>query len=191
MRNYKLDTTLLPEVWVTWMSKNGRIWMNKGGKRQNYAEPWMAYDGESSIGSRYYRGDDDKVPFGISWQTRNSNKLWVNSGMQLYMLYAKYHADIERLELATVKYDTRRHEDKHSWMFVGDRLFIGKDKTAINANGNEVGIITLKNGETYYNVRNALQALLRLFPSKYVLNENLGFHLRRSNNENSNCTTRN
>ena len=62
MKNYKLDTTLLPEVWVTWMSKDGRIWMSNKGKRQYRHEPWMDYVRESGnrpCGGNYYGNDNE------------------------------------------------------------------------------------------------------------------------------------
>lgn len=142
MKNYKLDATLLPEIWLTWYSKNGRIWANKNGKRQNHPEYWMYYDNENSMSKRY--SGTSRVPYGCNYSTKNSDKLWINAGSQLYYAYAKYHKDIDRLELAVVKYDTTRGEHKHEWSFAGDRFFVGRDKSIININGEPCDVFNVK-----------------------------------------------
>lgn len=118
--NYDIDTTLLPEVWVTWDSKNGRVWMNNEGKRQMHPESWM------DLGSRWPA--DGKIPVGLGYYTVDKDHVWVKSGSRVHYAYAKYHADIDRLEFALVQYDTTRREGKHEWTFAGDRMFIGRDK---------------------------------------------------------------
>ncbi len=169
MKNYKLDQTLLPEVWLTWMSKDGRIWMNKDGNRQNHAEWWMDYN-ELDFGRR--RSTNGKVPFGNTYVTRNEDRIWVNSGSQPYRAYAKYHADIDRLEVAMVTYDTTRGEHKHEWTFASDRLFIGKDKSVINQNCLTVlNSITIKKRDVENSVTHALQAILRAEASEKFLQE--------------------
>lgn len=170
MRNYKLDTTLLPEVWVTWLTSNGRIWMNKGGVRQKHAEPWMNYENEHSLNSRYC--NNNKIPFGNQYSTRNSDKLWVAAGSQLYYAYAKYHKDIDRLEIAAVRYDTTRSESKHTWLYDGDRFFIGKDKSIINQNGNPIyGYYNVKKRGSAYDAREMLSMIMRLTHSDKFINE--------------------
>lgn len=171
MKNYKLDTTLLPEVWVTWMSKEGRIWMNSNGTRFKKPMSWMRYDNEGSITGAYWRTQDNRVPFGNTYLSRESDKMWVAAGSQLYYAYAKYHADIDRLELAAVRYDTTRSEDKHTWLYAGDRLFIGKDKSVINQNGHYTNAFTIKPRSRYYSERHAIQGLMRLTTSTQFVSE--------------------
>lgn len=171
MKNYKLDETLLPEVWVTWLSKEGRIWMNNQGTRFNNPMHWMRYDDERNIDGCYWRNTDDRVPFGNNYESVKSGKMWIIAGSQLYFVYAKYHKDIDRLELAAVKYDTTRSENQHGWMYAGDRLFIGKDKTIVDQNGNPFGVVTVKRGSMYRDVRHALQALIRLTASAQFIGE--------------------
>jgi hypothetical protein len=172
MKNYKLDAKLLPEVWVTWMSKDGRIWMNGNGKRFKNPMSWMRYDGESDVTGCYWRKQDDRVPYGNNYGSNRYDKIWVNAGSQIIYMYAKYHKDIDRLEVAIVKYDTTRGEGKHGWMYLGDRLFIGKDKSVVDKDGNPFSYaITIKNRSTYYSARNALQGLLRQNQSVYFLGE--------------------
>ena len=170
MYNYKLDQTLLPEVWLTWMSSNGRIWMNKGGVRQNHAEWWMDYTGEYNFGRR--TSNNGKVLFGSTYVTRNENRIWVNAGSSLYFAYAKYHEDIDRLEVAMVTYDTTRGEHNHEWSFAGDRLFIGKDKSVVNQNGlTNLNAITIKKRDIADNVVHALQSILRANANDDFLSE--------------------
>lgn len=169
MKNYALDTTLLPEVWVTWLSKNGRIWMNNSGTRYNHPQSWMYYDDESSLYSRY--GANGKIPYGSNWSTRNNDRLWVAAGSQLYYAYAKYHEDIDRLELAAVKYDTTRGDGVHAWGYAGDRLFVGKDKTIVDVNGNSIGRYNIKKGSTFVYDRDAIRAIVRLTTNEQFLGE--------------------
>ena len=169
MKNYEIDTKLLPQVWVTWMSSHGRIWMDNNGVRCKYPEPWMYYNGEHDI-TRWNR--KGKYVFGVSYRTQNNDKLWVASGSQLYYAYAKYHDDIDRLEVAVVKYDTTRAEGKHTWYYAGDRLFIGKDKSVINQNGvvNPISFL-IKKDDVMPSAHNALQAILRLNINDYFVEE--------------------
>lgn len=136
MRKYALDTKLLPKVWVTWTStKNGefncRYWLNcQTGKKKSVPEPWMSYEGERSL--RHWQHE---YPMGVCWRTRNNDKIWVASGSNLYYAYAKYHKDIDRLEIAAVTIDTSRQQNARTWEYAGDRFFIGKDKSVIDQNG--------------------------------------------------------
>lgn len=172
MKNYALDTSLLPEVWVTWLNKNGRVWMNNKGERQTHPEPWMRYDGEYDI--HYRRGYGDiRLPFGSTWATRENNKLWVNAGSSLYYAYAKYHEDIDRLEIAAVRYDTKRGEENHTWYYDGGRYFIGKDKSIVDINGKSDRVYTVKTQRHgfAYNDKDLLSMILRLTHNKKFVNE--------------------
>ena len=170
MLNYKIDETLLPEIWLTWESANGRIWMNKGGNRQTYAEWWMHYEGEPSLYQRYT--NNGRTPFGINWRTKDNNKVWVQAGSTIHFAYAKYHEDIERLEVAMVKYDTTRGDHEHEWSYAGDRLFIGKDKSVINQHGwLNPDEITVKRNTFVRDTVHALQTILRANPRKSFVAE--------------------
>jgi hypothetical protein len=152
MKNYKLDTKLLPEVWTTWVTQTtGRIWMSPKGKRQNKPESWMLYDDELTfVGSPRWRRryeEGGRIPFGIDWRTQKLNKVWVNAGSKLYYSYAKYHKDIDRLEIAAVQYDTSRGEYEHEWKFCGDRFFIGRDKSIVGLDGKPYKIYHIRGAE--------------------------------------------
>jgi hypothetical protein len=170
MRKYKLDETLLPTVWLTWTSRDGRIWASPNGKRQNYPEYWMYYNTEADI--YIHRTNDGKISFGYGWYNRDSDKIWINSGTQLYYAYAKYHKDIDRLEIAAVKYDTTRGDHKHEWSFAGDRFFIGKDKSIIDQDGNTcTSNLYVRKGWIAFNIKDMISAVLRLNTSPHFLQE--------------------
>lgn len=152
MKNYKLDTTLLPEVWLYWKTvKDGDIYMNPNGKRQHNREPWMG-----STTSK------DAVGIGIHYYSRNRTKIWVGAGSNVMFGYAKYHRDIDRLELAAVKYDTTRGEHKHEWSFAGNRFFVGKDKSVIDQNGNKCTTFNVRYGCIYGRAKDMVASILRL-----------------------------
>lgn len=169
MKNYKLDATLLPEVWLTWFSKDGRVWMDENGKRQNHPESWMFYDRESDINRRY--SNDTRIAHGSNYSTHKSDKLWVNAGSQLMYGYAKYHKDIDRLELAAVKYDTTRGDHKHEWSFVDDRFFIGRDKSIINQNGESCTVFNVRPRCTVMHGKDMISSILRLTTNDAFLQE--------------------
>ena len=123
MYNYELDSNLLPDVWLTWENKSGKVYMNGAtGKRQTTPACWMKTGGYC-----YGQPDDGKIIMGVYWRTQKEPRIWVRSGSNLVYAYAKYHEDIERLEIAAVQYDTTRGEYAHEWKFAGNRFFIGKD----------------------------------------------------------------
>lgn len=169
MRNYKLDNSLLPEVWLTWENKSGIVYMNgKNGKRQTNPEPWMRT-------SRLHWGepDDGKTPCGLFYETVNKGRIWVQSGSMLVYAYAKYHADIQRLEVAAVKYDTTRGEHKHEWKYAGCRYFIGKDKTCLLEDGTLYtdGWKDLFFRHSAYNLRYALRTIANMHSNSNMVNE--------------------
>ena len=173
MRKYALDTTMLPQVWVTWATTkdgqfNGRYWLNcQTGKKENVPEPWMYYDGECSIGR--YR---EPYSCGVSWNTVKNDKIWVPSNSRLYYVYAKYHKDIDRLEVAAVKMDTSRKEITRTWEYAGDRFFIAKDKSIINQNGvPQVRSMFAYKNHTAYCGKDLLSMLLRMNHNDHIISE--------------------
>lgn len=178
MRNYVLDTTLLPKVWITWESKKGghfdkRNWLNcQTGKKKNTPEPWMYYTREGDL-YRYHRDvPDGQIVFGINYSTRDADKIWVAAGSNVRYAYAKYHADIDRLEVAAVGISTKRSEGSRKWHFLGDRFFIGKDKSIINQNGQSVTAhLYLYKDHTAYTPKEFVSMLLRLNTNQNFINE--------------------
>jgi hypothetical protein len=85
MRNYTLDTKMLPKVWVTWASTkdgqfNKRYWLNcQTGKKKTIPEDWMLYNSENDINS-WGRTGELKTRIGCTYQTEGLDKIWVQSG---------------------------------------------------------------------------------------------------------------
>lgn len=138
MYTYELDTSLLPKVWLTWASTknkefNKRYWLNcQTGEKKETPEPWMNYTEENLL--HQWSCPEGKIRYG--GQYMNYDKIWTYAGANLTYFYAKYHKDIERLELAAVTIDTTRKAEPHPWKWAGDRFFLGKDKTVVDINGN-------------------------------------------------------
>jgi hypothetical protein len=129
MRNYKLDTKLLPKIWVYWETKrdNKSHYLNcHTGKEKCVPEDWM----------RSAFNTNGTVPFGYTWGSRDSDKLWIGANSNMHYLYTKYHKDIDMLEMAVVKIDTSRKQVARTWEFAGERYFLSKDKKFYDINGN-------------------------------------------------------
>ena len=137
MRNYALDTKMLPQVWVTWASTKSkdfhqRYWLNcQTGKKKTTPEKWMLYDSEGDM-NRRWGSNDTRVCVGNYWKT---NQIWAKNGATVRFTYAKYHQDIDRLEVAVVEMPTTRAEEPHAWKFVGNRFYIARDKTILLQDG--------------------------------------------------------
>lgn len=174
MRNYKLDTSLLPKVWVTWTStKNGlfnkRYWLNcQTGKKKDKPEDWMIYNGEGCITTYHWRGNYN---FGCTYQTEKNDNIWVASGSKLRYAYIKYHKDIDRIEVAAVGIDTSRKAEPRKWEYLGDRYFIGKDKSIVNDKGEHVSRFYLFEYHSAYNPSMLLSMLFRLHCNNHMINE--------------------
>lgn len=176
MKNYALDTKMLPKVWVTWAStKNGqfnkRYWLNcQTGKKKTTPESWMLYTDECDINA-WGSNNDVETRIGCTWRTENKDKIWVASGSSLNYAYVKYHADIDRLEVAAVGMDTTRKEEPHPWKFLGGRFYIGRDKTIVDQNGNFVTRYNLYQYHTAYSGKELLSMLSRMHISDSFLSE--------------------
>ena len=155
MRNYALDTSLLPQVWITWKTtKKGafdkRYWVNcQTNIKKDTPESWMKYDDEGDIG--YHRYSDAKY-FNAVWEGMKKGRVWIPSNSAFRCAYIKYHPDIDRLELASVGLDTTRNGD-HKWKYLGDRCFVGKDKSVINEKGETLTKFYLDE-QYYYTIAN-------------------------------------
>ena len=132
MNNYALDKSMLPQVWLTWQSKkdgkfNKRYWLNcQTNEKKDTPEEWMNYAGENNCGSNpRFTGWNDKGGFGLTAKSVQNGKVWIAANSKMYLTYAKYHADIERLEVSVVKCDTKRNGIGERWKYAGNRFFIG------------------------------------------------------------------
>jgi hypothetical protein len=138
MRNYALDTSLLPQVWITWATTKNkefdkRYWVNcQTNTKKDTPESWMIYNNERDmVGHRYSRNENY---FNATWSGMKKGRVWIAANSKFRCAYIKYHPDIDRLEMASVGLDTTRNGD-HKWTYLGDRCFVGKDKSVINEKG--------------------------------------------------------
>ena len=118
--NYKIDTRLLPKVWLTWWTAdNKQHWLNcQTGKRK---------DNPDKTTNTYV---------GLSWRTMQENTITVKSGSSLKYMYVKYHQDIDMLEMAAVGMKTTRAAEIKNWEYIGDRFFMNRDKVIFDQDGN-------------------------------------------------------
>lgn len=142
MKKTTIDASLLPNVWLTWKTTKGTFYLNcKTGKKHSKAPAFAS----------------------------TSPRLWApkytlfNSGSKPRIAYAKYHKDIDRLELAEVTIETTRKEEVKKWKYAGNKYFLGRDKSVVDENGNVV-----KNGyflsqyHATYNFANFLGMFYRI-----------------------------
>ena len=112
MKKTTIDTNILPNIWLTWTTTKAVFYMNCAtGVKQN---------------------DKPDIDFGYK---SGYKCMLINSGSRPRFGYAKYHEDLEMLELAEVTIDTTRKEDIKQWCYAGDKYFLKKDKTILDENG--------------------------------------------------------
>jgi hypothetical protein len=109
MKKTTIDTSLLPNMWLTWETTKGVFYLNcSTGKKQM------------------------EIPENIGY---NKPDRLINSGSKPRYGYAKYHEDLEMLELAEVTIETTRKEEPKQWKYAGEKYFMKKDKTILDENG--------------------------------------------------------
>lgn len=174
MFDYKIDTTMLPTIWVTWTSTKGgkfnkRYWLNcKTGKKTERPQKWMHYPSENEFERNIY---NTKGAIGINWRSRNENNIWVKSGTAVRFAYVKYHKKIDMLEVAVVGVDTTRRAEPHPWKYLGDRYFIRRDKVIVNQNGNTCDRYNLYPYHEAWNANVMFSMLARLNYNDKALDE--------------------
>lgn len=174
MFDYKIDTELLPNVYVTWTStKNGRFnkryWLNCAtGEKKETAEEWMYYPNEGAISSYGWQTDNH---IGIGYRTVNNPAVWVKSGTNVKYAYVKYHKDIDMLEIAAVGVDTTRKPGKHEWTYLGDRFFIDRDKKIVNQDGRSGYRYYIDDTHYAYNGKCLIGIISRMNHRESALNE--------------------
>ena len=111
MKKTTIDASLLPHMWLTWTTTKATYYLdcNTGLKQLEMPQCSRRYD---------------------------SMERCINSGSRPRFAYAKYHEDIDALELAEVTIDTTRKEEVKQWRYTGEKYFLKKDKTVIDENGN-------------------------------------------------------
>jgi hypothetical protein len=174
MFDYKIDTTLLPAMWITWASTKGgkfneRHWLNcKTGKKKTAPEKWMHYPNENTFDNFRY---NTKGAIGIYWWNRNEDKFWVKSGVTVRLAYVKYHKREDVLEVAVVGIDTTRKVEPHPWKYLGDRYFIRRDKTIVNQYGNTCSSYHMYEYHDAWNPNIMFSMLCRLIYNDHAVDE--------------------
>lgn len=113
MKQTRIDTSILPNAWLTWSTTKGNFYVNCATNEKQEHRPNIDF----------------------SYQCRMQNTL-VKSGANPHWAYVKYHEDIDMLELACVTFDTRRTAESHEWKYAGNRYFINKRKEVFDENLN-------------------------------------------------------
>ena len=111
MKKTHIDTSVLPHIWLTWETTKGIFYLDATTGKKQIEKPESA---------NRYRGMDRLL----------------NSGSKPRFAYAKYHEDIDMLEMAEVTIETTRKEEPKQWKYVGEKYFLKKDKTVLDENGN-------------------------------------------------------
>lgn len=122
MKQTTIDKELLPKVWLRWDTTKDSFYLDtQTGRKTNHAPL------NTNFGSE--RGED-----GI-W--RKTNNISINANSKPVYAYAKYHDDIEMLEIAAVTLDTSRKAEPKEWRYAGNKYFINKNKEVFDENGNK------------------------------------------------------
>ena len=172
--DYKIDTKLLPKVWVTWAStKNGefnkRYFLNcQTGKKKDKPEPWMHYTAERDIIRSW---NSPAGACGLDWKSMKDANIWVRSGSNVRYAYVKYHKGIDMLEVAAVGMKTTRNAEVHNWEYLGDRFFIDRDKCIVNQNGNRNDHYYVYEWHNAYSGKELLSMLSRLNHNDAAIDE--------------------
>lgn len=174
MFDYKLDTKLLPNVWITWASTKGgkfnkRYWLNcRTGVKKDTPEKWMYYPSEREY---KYRPWQQTGAIGITWSHHTANNVWVASGSQVAFAYVKYHKRDDVLEVAVVGIDTSRKEEIHEWKYLGGRYFVRRDKVIVDKNGKVCDTYNLYSYHIAWNPNVMFSMLCRLNYNDNMVNE--------------------
>lgn len=115
MKKTTIDTTLLPKVYLKWDTTKDTFYL------------------DCEKGKKYTASEFGKIH---KYDPKDKTSVYFSSGSKPRFAYAKYHADIECLELAEVTIDTTRKEQVHEWKYAGNKYFLGKDKSVVDENGN-------------------------------------------------------
>lgn len=140
MKKTTIDASLLPNVWLTWETTKGKFYLNCATGVKQIECPGVVFGYHS-----------------------NFENVLLNSGSRQRFGYAKYHEDIEKLELAEVMIDTTRKEAVHEWKYTGNKYFLGKDKSVVDEDGNLVtSTFLLSRYHVAYNFSNFLGMFYRI-----------------------------
>ena len=145
---YEIDTSILPHAYLHWTTTKGEFYIDCATNEKFNERPDVVF----------------------SW--KNKNAILRESGSVPLYAYAKYHADIDRLEIAGMTFDTRRTAGSHEWKPAGGRYFINKAKKVFDENGNPViSNYDLDKNHYAYDFKSFLQQFHRLHATDEVMKE--------------------
>lgn len=115
-RHNVVDTSLVPDVWLTWTGKRDKkdyrkYYQLSTGIVTEDKIPWVKYDAHGA--PSYYGCYNEQDLQGIGHgQIKNSNKLMLNAGNECQYYYFKYDDELEIIEISVVHIDTHRYNSK-------------------------------------------------------------------------------
>lgn len=140
MKKTTIDVSLLPNMWLTWETTKGKFYLDCTTGKKQLEEPEFITD-----------------------RSLRFKNICVNSGSKPRFAYAKYHEDIQCLELAEVTIDTTRKEEPKQWRYAGEKYFLNKDKTVLDENGNaKTSQFVLSNYHRSYDFKGFLGLFYRI-----------------------------
>lgn len=117
-RHEVIDTTLVPDLWITWTGKR-----NKKEYRKYYQLStgivtedtlnWVRYDSQGKPSYYGYYKDDNLQGIGHG-QIKTTNRLLLNANSDCNYYYFKYDDELEIIEISVVTIDTHRYNSKLS-----------------------------------------------------------------------------
>lgn len=143
------NVAMFPTIWLNWETSKDKFYLNCAtNEKQNFRPA---------------------VNFG--WRYRNEQLLY-SAGTYILCAYAKYHKEIDRLEIAACTIDSTRTAKTREWKYAGNRYFIDKNKNVYDEYGNPVLCNYQISKRHYcYDFKNLLQMYGRLNYTDAVVKE--------------------
>ena len=117
-RHEVIDTTLVPDLWITWTGKRNKKEYRKyyqlsTGTVTEDTLDWVRYDSQGKPSYYGYYKDDNLQGIGHG-QIKTTNRLLLNANSDCNYYYFKYDDELEIIEISVVTIDTHRYNSKLS-----------------------------------------------------------------------------
>lgn len=117
-RHEVIDTTLVPDLWITWTGKRNKKEYRKyyqlsTGTVTEDTLNWVRYDSQGKPSYYGYYKDDNLQGIGHG-QIKTTNRLLLNANSDCNYYYFKYDDELEIIEISVVTIDTHRYNSKLS-----------------------------------------------------------------------------
>lgn len=117
-RHEVIDTTLVPDLWITWTGKRNKKEYRKyyqlsTGTVTEDTLNWVRYDSHGKPSYYGYYKDDNLQGIGHG-QIKTTNRLLLNANSDCNYYYFKYDDELEIIEISVVTIDTHRYNSKLS-----------------------------------------------------------------------------